>query len=90
MSVSQTEILKMIKSLNTSQAIIVAAVIISITYVVSNNFYKVTDIFCGEDCKKQELEKAKNCAKFTSRLTYDADPAYIKTDIYKKCLATEK
>ena len=49
MSVSQTEILKMIKSLNTSQAIIVAAVIISITYVVSNNFYKVTDIFCGED-----------------------------------------
>jgi hypothetical protein len=80
----------MIKSLNTSQAIIIAAIIISITYVVSNTFYKVTDIFCGEDCKKHELEKAKNCAKFTSRRTYDADPAYIKTDIYKKCLATKK
>lgn len=84
------KLVEMIKSLNTSQAIIIAAVVISIAYVVSNNFYKVTDIFCGEECKKHELEKAKYCAKFTSRRTYDADPAYIKTDIYKKCLATKK
>ena len=84
------KILEIIKSLNTSQAIIIATVIISITYVISNNLYKVTDIFCGEDCKKHELEKAKNCVKFTSWRTYDADPDYIKTDLYKKCLATKK
>ena len=79
-----------IKLLNTSQSIIIAAIILSTTYLISKNAYKISNLFCDEECKLQELEKAKNCAKFTSRRTYDADPAYIKTDIYKKCLATEK
>ena len=84
------KILEIIKSLNTSQAIIIAAVIISITYVVSNNFYKVTDIFCGEDCKDEKLRLSKDCTRIVSRGSRDDTTAIIKNDMYKKCLAAYK
>ena len=84
------KLLEIIKSLNTSQAIIIAAIIISITYVVSNNFYKVTDIFCGEDCKDEKLSLSKSCTRIVSRGSRDDTTAIIKNDMYKKCLAARK
>tara|TARA_B110000503_G_scaffold79107_1_gene121511 strand:- start:258 stop:518 length:261 start_codon:yes stop_codon:yes gene_type:complete len=84
------KLLEIIKSLNTSQAIVIAAVIISITYVVSNNFYKVTDIFCGEDCKDEKLSLSKNCTRIVSRNSRGSTTAIIKNDMYKKCLEARK
>ena len=84
------KILEIIKSLNTSQAIIIAAIIISITYVVSNNFYKVTDIFCGEDCKDEKVSLSKSCTRIVSRASRGSTTAVMKNDMYKKCLAAYK
>jgi hypothetical protein len=83
------KILEKIKLLNTSQAIIIAAIIISITIIISKNTYKISNLFCGEECKLQELKKAKDCSKVTARRAWREQPAYIKNDIYKKCLATK-
>jgi hypothetical protein len=82
-------ILEKIKLLNTSQAIIIAAIIISTTFIISKNTYKISNLFCGEECKLQELKKAKDCSKVTARRAWREQPAYIKNDIYKKCLATK-
>jgi hypothetical protein len=82
-------ILEKIKLLNTSQAIIISAIILSATYLISKNSYKISNLFCGEECKLQELKKARDCSRITARRTWREQPAYIKNDIYKKCLATK-
>jgi len=78
-----------IKLLNTSQSIIIAAIILSTTYLISKNAYKISNLFCDEECKLQELEKARSCSRVTARRAWREQPAYIKNDIYKKCLATK-
>ena len=78
-----------IKLLNTSQSIIIGAIIISITIIISNNTYKISSLFCNEECKLEELKKTKSCARYTRRNTGPAATSLIKNDIYKKCLATE-
>ena len=84
------KLLDKIKSLNTSQAIIVAALIISISYMVSNNFYQISEVFCGKDCSEKKLNLSKTCAKQADRRTPNNTPAKIVVDYYKKCLKTYK
>ena len=79
-----------IKLLNTSQSIIIAAIILSATYLISKNAYKISNLFCGKECKLQELKKARDCSRVTAKRAWREQPAYIKNDIYKKCLATKK
>jgi hypothetical protein len=82
------KIVEKIKLLNVSQAIILAALIISTTYVVSNNLYRLENIFCGQKCAEERLEIMKNCSKYTLRNTYRNTTAKIKNDIYRQCLKT--
>ena len=83
------KLLDKIKSLNTSQAIIVAAVIVSISYIVSNNFYRISEVFCGKDCREKKLDLSKTCARQAYKRTHNS-PAKIVVDYYKKCLKTYK
>jgi len=78
-------ILKKIKSLNASQAIVLGAVIIALAYLISNNGQNIANIFCGEKCKIEKWKKMKACAKKAKRIG-SATSAKIKNDIYEKCL----
>jgi hypothetical protein len=83
------KIVEKIKLLNVNQAIIVAALIISTTYVVSNNLYRLENIFCGQKCAEERLEIMKNCSLNTIRFPYKNTTAKIKNDLYQQCLKTE-
>jgi hypothetical protein len=82
------KIVEKIKLLNVNQAIIVAALIISTTYVVSNNLYRLENIFCGQKCAEERFKKMKNCSKYTARYTYRNTTAKMKNDLYQQCLKT--
>ena len=79
------KLLKKIKSLNTSQAIVLGAVIIALAYLISNNASNVSNIFCGEKCENEKISNARSCAKFARRYARETS-AKIKNDVYEKCL----
>ena len=79
------KLLKKIKSLNTSQAIVLGAVIIALAYLISNNASNVSNIFCGKKCQGEKVSKARSCAKFVARRAAETS-AKIKNDVYEKCL----
>jgi hypothetical protein len=83
------KIVEKIKLLNVSQAIIVAALIVSTTYVVSNNLYRLENIFCGQKCAEERLEIIQYCSEYTTEYTYRNTTAKIKNDLYQQCLKTE-
>jgi len=56
--------------------------------IAENNFCCTPEI--KEWGKLQELKKARDCSRVTARRAWREQPAYIKNDIYKKCLATKK
>jgi len=82
------KIVEKIKLLNVSQAIILAALIISTAYVASNNFYRLENIFCGQKCAEERLEIMKNCSEYTFEYSFRNTTAKIKNDIYRQCLKT--
>ena len=83
------KIVEEIKLLNVSQAIIVAALIISTTYVASSNLYRLENIFCGQKCAEERLEIMKNCSRYATRYNYRGKTTKMKNDIYRQCLKTE-
>ena len=79
------KLLNKIKSLNTSQAIVLGAVIIALAYLISSSGPNISNIFCGENCRAEKLSKAERCA-FLVRLRSKKTSAKIKNDVYEKCL----
>jgi len=83
------KIVEKIKLLNVNQAIIVAALIISTTYVASNNLYRLENIFCGQKCAEERLEIMKYCSRYAAGDNYRGKTTMMKNDIYRQCLKTE-
>lgn len=79
-----------IKLLNTSQAIIIAAILISLTLIILDNSKNIVNIFCGEDCRQTKLKNSQSCSRLVAKRTRPDITAKIKNDMYIKCLSTKK